>query len=161
MSVVICDALPIIALAFLGHLEYLHVAFGEIIIPSRVAQEVAIPRLACKGLDAATVDWIVIRDPTSTQVVSSRFERLHPGEIAAISLALETNAALLVVDEAAARSAAKVLGLPITGTIGLFLRMKASGAISAIRRLLDRLRRELNFFIADELYLSVLESAEE
>jgi predicted nucleic acid-binding protein len=53
------------------------------------------------------------------------------------------------------------LGLSVTGTIGLLLRAKNAGICPKVKPLLDRLRRELNFFISENLYDATLRMAAE
>jgi predicted nucleic acid-binding protein len=52
-------------------------------------------------------------------------------------------------------------GLTVVGTIGVLLRAKQLGLCSAIEPMLDRLQREINFFISPALRQSVLQQANE
>lgn len=161
MSVVVCDASPLIALAFLGQLDFLQTAFREIWVPPTVIREAARPRLNFPGADLSHKRWIIAESPISTRYVETRFPELDRGEIEAVSLAMERRSELLIIDEAAGRSAASALGLEITGTMGLLLRAKSAGVCSTIKPLIDRLRHELNFFISADLYQSTLKRAAE
>ncbi|MGI8542269.1 MAG: DUF3368 domain-containing protein [Aridibacter sp.] len=71
------------------------------------------------------------------------------GEAEAIALASEKSC-LLISDDRQPRAAAKRLGVSVIGTIGVLVRAKNSGIVSAIKPILDDL--ELNsFFISQAL----------
>ena len=55
-------------------------------------------------------------------------------------LGLETQDALLLLDDRDARRYARALELEITGTLGLLLRAKERGILDAVRPVLDRLQ---------------------
>jgi len=54
---------------------------------------------------------------------------LHEGERAAISLAVELKADLVLIDETRGRSEAQARNLPITGTIGILERAAEEGLL--------------------------------
>ena len=70
-------------------------------------------------------------------------------EAEAIALAGEKNC-LLISDDKQARAAAKRLSVVVIGTVGVLVRAKQNGVVSAIKPILDDL--ELNsFFISQAL----------
>ncbi len=85
---------------------------------------------------------------------------LHTGEIEAIALADQCRAALLLVDDLAARRVALGLGLPIVGTAGILLLAKRAGSIPSVRDPLDALRRQ-GFRLRQDVYEQVLLDAGE
>jgi predicted nucleic acid-binding protein len=90
--------------------------------------------------DPNQLEWCIIRTPRSASV-SPLVSGLGAGEIAVLALALETDDAVAVLDDAQARLRAERLSIPLTGTIGLLLDAKRAGLISSICPLLDDLHR--------------------
>jgi predicted nucleic acid-binding protein len=85
---------------------------------------------------------------------------LGPGETEVLALALESSSPVVVLDDGLARRAAKVLNVPLTGTLGLLLDAKTRGLVPAVLPLLDRLQ-ELRFRVSTQTRESVLRSAGE
>ena len=161
MSIVVSDSSPLICLSFLGRPEILHALFGTVYVPPSVAAEVLEPRHGFAGASVEQIAGVQLRSPTDTRTVSTAHPRLHAGEVEAISLAMETRADLLVIDEAQGRAAAQGFGIATIGTLGILIRAKHANLITEVRPVLDRLRHELNFYVSDQLYDSVVASAGE
>ena len=75
-------------------------------------------------------------------------------------MALELQA-IVLMDESFGREVAGRLGLTVTGTLGVLLLAKQFQKITAVRPLVDRLRTEMNFFVAPSLYQQILKLAGE
>jgi hypothetical protein len=93
------------------------------------------------------------------ELLSTR--RLHAGEIAAISLAVERRADSVLIDEKAGRAAASALGLKPLGLLGILLEAKRASLIADLSPLLDRLESEAKFRIGSDLRARVLQAAGE
>jgi predicted nucleic acid-binding protein len=74
---------------------------------------------------------------------------LHAGERAAISLARECGAGLLIIDETKGREAARGRGLLVTGTIGIF-EVAAERRIVQLEDEFDRLK-VVGFWVSPKL----------
>jgi predicted nucleic acid-binding protein len=74
---------------------------------------------------------------------------LHAGESAAINLALELKADLLLIDEKDGRRAAAARHIPFTGTVGV-LELAASRKLLDLEGAFARLKKT-DFWIAPEL----------
>lgn len=74
---------------------------------------------------------------------------LHPGELAAISLAQELKADLLLIDESRGRQAAADRQIPFTGTIGV-LELAADEKLLDLRDAFERVKKT-DFWISHEL----------
>jgi len=115
---IVSNATPLIYLAKVGKLDLLRI-FGEVLIPEEVKIEVMDRGKAMKKLDAFEVEkaindgWIKV---LKTELVNVPVE-LHSGEKAVLSLAKKLGVEEVLVDEAPARVAAKLLGLKPRGTI--------------------------------------------
>ncbi|MFZ4725639.1 MAG: hypothetical protein ACOYMD_09355 [Paludibacter sp.] len=119
--VVIADAGPIIHLDELGCLDLL-ADFGSVIVPDAVWLEVQRHRpLALESVDAL----FVRQGPRLTSPLVTALTplyTLHSGEQEALHLCVEFGDCLLLTDDTAARLAAKSLGIPAHGTLGLLVR---------------------------------------
>lgn len=81
---------------------------------------------------------------------------LDNGESEAIALAVQQSANRLLLDEREARRIAKELRLNITGVLGILVRAQREGDISSLREMMDALRQNAGFFIADTLWNTIL-----
>lgn len=119
--VVIADAGPIIHLDELGCLDLL-TDFGSVIVPDAVWLEVQRHRpLALESVDSLFVrQGPRLISPLVTALTP--LYTLHYGEQEALHLCVEFGDCLLLTDDTAARLAAKSLGIPAHGTLGLLVR---------------------------------------
>ena len=117
---VVADSSPLIALINIGHIEILPQLFGTVVIPRGVASELrdAKRAQAIRSFVGNPPIWLIER----TQKNIESFPLLDAGEVAAINLALEMKADLLLIDESLGRRAAVARGIPIAGTIGIPLK---------------------------------------
>jgi predicted nucleic acid-binding protein len=122
------------------------------IIPTAVSREIA-PSVSRPA-------WVEVRG--LAQPVSSIVLRvsLGAGESEAISLAIETKARLLLLDDLAARRLALGLHLSIIGTLGLLLAAKRKGLLETVKPSLDQLMA-CEFRVSADLYDRLLRDAGE
>lgn len=127
--IVISDASPIRYLLLIDCLELLPELYGKVIIPEVVRDELIDPGapVELQEFIANPPGWLIVRSVNSTSALSP--SNLDPGERAAISLAQEYLADLLIIDERAGRRAAKNLGIPIVGTLGILEAAAAQGKL--------------------------------
>jgi hypothetical protein len=114
------------------------------------------------GLDLPvpeTLSWVELREPQSQDVLRLATD-LGGGETAVLALALEASAAVVILDDALARRHAEVLGLRLTGTLGVLLDAKRAGLVSAVAPLINELQA-LGFRLSDKTRNSVLLLADE
>jgi len=157
---VICNTSPIQYLHQLGVLHVLPALAGGITAPPTVVDELSRGRALGVSLpDLAAMNWVTIRRPVSAAALPLATD-LGPGETEVLMLALESSDAVVVLDDALARLAAKTLGIRLTGTLGVLLDAKRAGLISAVRPLLDQLQ-ELRFRLAPYTRAAVLKLAGE
>ncbi len=133
----IVDASPLIVLAKVGRLDLLERLADEYLIPARVAEEV----LRGPDSDPARA-FLTSAMPTVAEVVSEPTVLewgLGLGETAVISAALQLQS-IAVIDDRAARTCCKALGVKLTGTLGLVLRGTRTGLVRRPEDLLKDLR---------------------
>lgn len=144
---VIADSSPIIALINTGRVDLLPALFGEVVIPPEVSAELHAFRrdVSVPAFMADRPAWLVERTPSVVELI----HHLHPGELAAISLARELNADLLLIDELDGRRAATERHIPITGTVGV-LEFAADRGLVDLRIAFEQLK-STGFWIAPAL----------
>ena len=114
-----------------GLLRLLPVLYIKVLVPQAVTVELERGRAQGHRLpDPMLCDWLSIvevRVPASIVMVRS----LGAGEREALALAMQTQRALLLTDDARARRQARQLGIRLTGTLGVLLRGKERGHVAA------------------------------
>jgi predicted nucleic acid-binding protein len=155
MPAVVSDTSVINYLAAIGQTELLRAEFGKVFIPPAVWLELhAKPNLpgATAADSAHQSGWFVIQPPKPSRILDQLFADLDPGEAEAIALACELKPATVLLDETDGRAAARRLGLPTIGTVGILAGARQSGRLQTIRPLLDRLMRDFRFRLSREIY---------
>jgi predicted nucleic acid-binding protein len=128
--IVICDTSPILYLLLINHLDLLPQLYGQVIIPKIVRDELVNPGAPVELQQWITnpPGWLIVQPVTSTP--DATLSKLNPGEQAAITLAQECIADLLIIDERAGRRAATNLGIPIIGTLGILDEAASQGLLN-------------------------------
>jgi predicted nucleic acid-binding protein len=85
---------------------------------------------------------------------------LDQGEAEVITLAIELGVRHVLIDETAGRRVAQLLGLDVSGTVGVLLRAKQGGRVAAVRPLLDDLRRH-GIWLGQRVYQFAIREAGE
>ena len=167
MAVVISDASPLICLSALRQLDLLRLLYGSVLVPETVWQEVTrTPSFTSSTAPSAVTDakaagWLEVVAANNRPLVTQLETTLDPGEAEAIALAVECKPSLLLIDERDGRQVARVLGVKMTGTLGVLLRAKSTGQISAIRPLINELIQLHNFRLHSNLVERILTEAGE
>lgn len=129
---VVSDSTCLIGLERIGKLDILPSLFEPIMIPPEVEHEFG-----------SKFSWLQTENIINASLVAALQLAVDAGEAEAIALASEKGC-LLISDDKQARAAAKKLGVKVIGTIGVLVRAKQNGVISAIKPILDEL--DLNSF---------------
>jgi len=147
---IVADSSPLRYLIVVGEHDLLPELFGEIWIPSAVLSE-----LSASGTPASVraflhspPRWLKVRDPRQ-ETLNSISAELDGGERAALALARDLNADLVLLDDAAARKEAASLGFRMTGTVGV-LRLAAERGLIDVPAIVARLRQS-GFYLSDSL----------
>lgn len=130
MRLVIADTSPINYLLLIGYIEILPALFDRVILPSAVWDELKHPKAppVVQNWVAAPPPWVDVRPSIPFQ--DAALEALDAGEGAAIALAIELHAELLLMDDEEGVTAARGKGLEVTGTLGVL-------SLAGQRHLLD------------------------
>jgi len=119
---VVCDAGPLIHLDEVGCLDLLR-DFSAVLVPRTVRDEVALHRPAMFERSPITIQIEPSGEGlTPTLEALTRTFALDRGEQAALDLARARPGSVFLTDDAAARLAARTLGVRVHGTVGVLLR---------------------------------------
>lgn len=160
---IISNSSPLIYLAKLHQLSLLKTLFKKVFIPEEVYEEVVLRGKQEKFFDALTVEqayqegWLNVEKIVAGKEYLALASEIDMGEVAAILLAKQRRAELVLLDDASARTIAQGLGLTVKGTIFVLLRAYKKKLFSKeeVKKLLARLVTE-GFRISQELYVEVL-----
>ena len=159
-SLVIVNTSPLLYLHQVGCLELLQQLYSTITVPPAVPQELETGKL--QGVDVPevnSIEWIEIRSVASATIIPAVID-LGQGEAEVIALGLENPDSLLVFDDSLARRIADLYGLKYTGTLGILVKAKQSGYLSAVAPVIQMLRSK-SMWLTDKIISDVLRLAGE
>lgn len=139
--IVIADSGPLIYLSEAGCLHILRDLYGSVVIPRAVYDEVVVRGHGEPGSrEVASSSFLRVSEhPLTSPLRMSLMVELDAGEAAAIALAVEERADLVLIDERKGRTVARRLGLRVRGTLGLLVEAKRRGHIALVEPIVDRL----------------------
>ena len=126
--IVVADTGPLNYLLLIGHIDLLPRLFETVHIPDAVHAELSDIRAPeiVRDWISAPPSWLLVA-PTSGNFVFS--EKLDAGEQAAIILAVQLKAELLLIDDRAGVRAALARGIEAVGTLGVLDQAATAGLI--------------------------------
>jgi predicted nucleic acid-binding protein len=145
--IVVAYTSPFVVLVAIGHVDVLPALFKEVLIPPPVASELASSRRPpeVRAFIATPPPWLRVLAPLSTKTIPG----LAAGEIAAIALAAEVQAARLIIDEYRGRKAAIERGLTVVGTVGV-QELAAEMGLIELKGAFERVK-QTDFWISHKL----------
>lgn len=150
----VINASPLILLGKLGRTELLEQLAKQIIVPQAVLREVTAGRTADAGI-GDTLAWARNRAVEDVLVPKSICGwDLGAGESQVLAHCI-LGRYRAVLDDGEARAAAKVHSVPIVGSLGVILRARKAGLISAARPLVEQLA-ESGSYLSTELIRQAL-----
>src|SRR5690349_13926285 len=113
--IVVADSSPFIVLITIQRIDLLPKLFGQVVIPPQVSAELAQTNRPqpVRAFISSPPPWLLQQAPSKIEPIPM----LHAGEAAAISLAVELHADVLLIDEALGRKAATSRRVRVTGTV--------------------------------------------
>ncbi|MBK8037956.1 MAG: DUF3368 domain-containing protein [Verrucomicrobiaceae bacterium] len=134
-GVVVADTTPLNYLVLIEQVEVLHQLFGEVMIPEAVLTELRHPKAP-----AAVSAWLQ-KLPNWLRVVNvgqvDDTIQLGHGENEAISLAMEKQVSIVLMDERRGRAAAEARGLLPIGTLNILDLADERGLLDGVTALND------------------------
>ncbi|MGV0027206.1 DUF3368 domain-containing protein [Phormidesmis priestleyi] len=159
---IVSNTSPISNLAQVGQLELIPQLYKRILIPTAVYEELLDERAGETVITAVrSAIWLEVQPVQNPSLVRKLRNRVNLGEAEAIALAVEVEAARLLIDERLGRQAAMGLGLKITGVLGILLSAKRQNLILAVKPIMNDLMLQASFRISSQLYVDVLNTAGE
>lgn len=153
--IIVSDTSPINYLVLIEQIHLLHTLFKQIIIPETVRDELSdslAPQLVRNWI-ATAPDWLTIC--SVSQPGDEIIDLLDPGERAAICLAEQLSANLILLDDMKARRVATSRNFAITGILGVLDQAATMNLIDlsdAIRNL-----QNTSFWASDVLFQKLLD----
>jgi len=161
---VVSNTSPILNLAIINRLDLLRQQFGEVIIPTAVLSELKLDS-EFPGVDtlrqALQAAWIHSVEVKNAYVVRALRLELDHGESEAIALALELDLKQVLMDERDGRMIAKAMGVTPVGVLGILLQAKREGNVDSVKSAMQKLEQEAGFYIAPDLFTTLLREADE
>lgn len=162
---VVSDTSPITNLAAVGHLNLLRDLYAQITIPEEVRDELVLGGAGNNpgAREVSFESWFVVAhvDARARDHLVRAYPALDTGEVAALALAVERSADLVLLDDRAARRAASALNLSYIGVVGILLAAKSRGLVALVGPILDDLRAQAGFRLAEATYQDALRHAGE
>lgn len=157
----VCDTTVLLYLGRIDQAPLLPALFEPIYVPEAVVTELDMGRfLRPDTIDARALAWAMIVSAAEKDIEDLPPNRLGVGERAVIAYAVRTPGCWAGLDDREARELAEEVKLRVVGTIGVLLRAKRAGLVSAIRPLLNALQSQ-GFHMSDGLYREALRLADE
>lgn len=160
---VVSDTSPLTNLLAIERLQLLSRLYDTVAIPEAVLEEISVNSAEDEVQHGLIVEeelqglgWVEIMKVVNRDLVESLLLELDLGEAEAISLAVEANAELLLIDERKGRDVAKQMGVRTTGLIGILVEAKQKDVIPSVKPILERLKNVAGFWISDDLFKQVL-----
>lgn len=160
---VISDTGPIIALAKVKKLTLLKSLFEKVYITPTVYKEL-MAKIGFEGeeIDKALNDFVEqVKIESQSSEIAQLVKELGAGEKQCIEYAYTSKEHyILVMDDKAARRAAKQMGIKTVGTIGILLKAKQNGSVDNITKILIEMRNK-GYWLSDEIIKTASKMAEE
>jgi predicted nucleic acid-binding protein len=155
---VVADSSPFVGLVKIGHVDLLPKLYGSVVIPPEVAAELSNTKRPTEVREfiASRPAWLSIRAPLIVEEIAG----IDVGERAAISLARELNADVLLIDEANGRDAAIARHIRTLRTTALLLDAANAGALPDLKSAFEKLRAT-NFRVKPEILAGLIQQHEE
>ena len=160
--IVVADTSIFLNLSCIGREGLLRSLYTEVFTPEAVHNEfVAAVQRYPRFSALIFPEWVDVRSPSLSLSTIAPWAQLDPGESAAIALASELRADLLLIDEASGRAVARRLGLRSAGLLAVLLDAKQRLLISAVAPLIEQLGQHANFWLSNDTKALVLQLAGE
>ena len=150
---IVVNTSPLIALDRIDSLDILQNLFGTILRPQSVLDELRAGQHVHGGSSKLfNATWLnTVTDPPGMMLR----KELGAGETAAITLAYNLNADLVILDDLAARNVAISLNLKVSGTLGIIVSAYKKGFVTDLEAILKLLKSN-GFRVSKHLINNIL-----
>ena len=138
MKAAVVNASPLIVLARAGCLDLLPKLFSSVVVPRGVIEEITAGPAEERSIIGTP--WLSVVDitPTISPLATSRLGR---GETELLEFARLHTGTVSILDDRAARRAALMLGLPLTGTLGILAAAVEAGHLDGFEAAAEEVQR--------------------
>jgi predicted nucleic acid-binding protein len=158
--IVVSDTSPIRGLIAIDKVILLHQLFNKVILPKAVEAELLrVNALKNEVKLFISEPWVEIQQIQMSEEYFRLRKVLDEGESEAIILSKQLHAEILLMDENKGRRLAQEMNIKVLGLMGVLIKAKNAGLITALKPELDKLIHEHGFWIQDELYRNILLAA--
>lgn len=160
--IIVANTTPLIGLASIQRFDLLQKLFGELYIAQAVYDEAVVAGREEGGAkrEVSSASWIKAVNIKDRLAVEVLLDEMDLGEAETIVLARELGTDWVLMDEKKGRRKLNELGIKKIGTLGILLKAKQVGLLSAIRPDIEQLRQK-GFSISQDVIDSVLRQANE
>lgn len=151
--IVVADTSPINYLLLINQIDLLPRLFQQIIIPDKVRDEMLDPDAppVLQQWIANPPSWLIVQ---TVPIIDTTLSSLNSGEQAAITLAQNLPADLLIIDERLGRQVAEERGIAIIGTVGILDDAAEQGLINLAEAIAQL--QQTNFRISRRIIQALL-----
>jgi predicted nucleic acid-binding protein len=128
----IVDTTPVVILAKIGQLDLLTDLAREVLLPSPVLREIRNGPASDPARRAVESGWGTVVAVRYIRVAVHSVGLLGLGEQSVLTLALKRPGSRVILDDGQARRAARRLGLPVAGTVGVLMEARRRELISSV-----------------------------
>ena len=155
--IAVFDSSPWIFLSKLGFVDKAIDLFDHVLVPSSVEEEISQKRDRARDIlqEALAAGKVKITTASNPRFVAALRRRLGKGESETIVIGLELKADMVILDDHAARTEARRLGLQVKGTLGLIRKLRDSGTIKLDEGNLYARLQEIGFRVRKDIYLEI------
>lgn len=156
----ISNTSPLLYLHLVKQLDLLAQLYGKVLVPPAVEAELQVG--AEQGINVpqiAALSWLKVT-PLASDTSIPLVTDLGRGEAEVIALGLENPDSRLILDDTLARRIARLNKLQFTGTVGIIVRAKQVGLLTAVSPVLSALQKA-GLWLSDALVTQVLHQAGE
>lgn len=151
----VVNASPWIFLGKVDRHELLRIATPSVAIPNAVVEEVQAGLLPSEPPHRRILPpWVDVLEDVPVPLEIAAWD-LGAGESQVLARVSERPGRIAVVDDLQARRCARILGLPVLGTLGIILLAKREGVIERARPLVEHLLR-VGLYLGEDLVRTVL-----
>ncbi len=156
--IVVSDTSPITYLIQIDSLHLLSLLYQKIIIPQEVYNELLKKHDTVNDVLQLGIEkgWVEISDIVNRKLYESLLLEIDPGESAAITLAIEKNADLLLIDERKGNQKAAEFNIKSKGVLGILAEAKKQHLIPSFTKVLMQLTEQTNFRISKNLLTQLI-----
>ena len=160
MRVAVSNSGPLIHLTLAGLLEYVFELFDLIIIPPQVYDEIIVKGKEQNHSDAYILEQAINNKQIKVEAVKKSDKKitsskLHVAEIESILLSLQSSVEIILLDDEEARIFARRLGIKVSGTLGILIKLFRRGFFGLDEALQYLIKINEVMFLSSDVYCYV------